>query len=677
MRGLIVGFVSIFVVIVLFATMIIPAVENTYEKETQENPDPTLSLGKYYRTIFFDTELDLEITDAGDDQITVKSGTDTQTADFGPMIITAADNSSIFIDDYDHIICTWYEAGSMDYQFLELPITAVTSGDDIAIDSNGNTFTIPKPVEWLYKPISSGEYGSYDHGDLWTSMHIAAGYFAEPAYNGTTYSGLLNEHITESDGKLQSITWDNTTVPEDNNLQGRIILPEPQLTLPEQNINILGVVPTPTYTDGDWGYNLADDKATIVSYSGSAGNITVPATVGGYDVVALGLGTSNNTVFDPDVILNSTLTIPGSIKTINNYAFKGCTGLTAVTLNEGIESIGNYSFHSCSGLSSVTIPSSVISIGDGAFFSCSNLVSVTLNEGLVSINQYCFMNCTSLASFTTPSTVTTIGYNCFKGCTGLTAVTLNEGLTTLRGAFINCSNLTSINVPTTVTDLNSAFQNCTSLSSISVTGAVSNYQLTFDGCTGLISATINANGALTNNISQQIFRGCSSLADVTIMDGVNMLGSYAFSNCTALKSITIPSGVKTIGDYVFNGCTSLQHIRLSEGLDTISRYVFQGCSSIKSITIPSSVTSIGANALRSAAIEQILNLSSLTITTSMTGSPLPAIDDHIDAAAYIAMKEPTILVPDSQYNGMLAVIPIAIALVILAAAAFMIMSKRD
>ena len=69
----------------------------------------------------------------------------------------------------------------------------------------------------------------------------------------------------------------------------------------------------------------------------------------------------------------------------------------AVTIPASVTSIGESAFRDCSGLTSVTIPASVTSIGGGAFRGCSGLTSVTI-----------------------PDSVTSIGIDAFRGCTGLT-----------------------------------------------------------------------------------------------------------------------------------------------------------------------------------------------------------------------------------------------------------------
>ena len=54
----------------------------------------------------------------------------------------------------------------------------------------------------------------------------------------------------------------------------------------------------------------------------------------------------------------------------------GLTGLTSVTIPNSVTSIGNYAFRDCSGLTSVTIGNSVTSIGNSAFYGCSGLTRI-------------------------------------------------------------------------------------------------------------------------------------------------------------------------------------------------------------------------------------------------------------------------------------------------------------
>ncbi|MBR5802891.1 MAG: leucine-rich repeat protein, partial [Bacteroidaceae bacterium] len=97
-------------------------------------------------------------------------------------------------------------------------------------------------------------------------------------------------------------------------------------------------------------------------------------------------------------------------------------------------------------------------------------------------------------------------------------------------------------------------------------------------------------------IWNDVFSGCSSLASITIPEGVMSIGSYTFVGCTSLTTITIPEGVTDIGGYTFKNCTNLASITIPKGVKTIWNDAFSGCSSLTSITIPEGVTSIGTYA---------------------------------------------------------------------------------
>ena len=101
---------------------------------------------------------------------------------------------------------------------------------------------------------------------------------------------------------------------------------------------------------------------------------------------------------------------------LGDYAFRGCSGLTSLTLPSGVTSIDEGAFSGCRGLTSLTIPSSVTSIGEYAFYGCSGLTSVNIPSGVTSIGWGTFQGCSGLTSLSIPSSVTKIGRFAFQGC---------------------------------------------------------------------------------------------------------------------------------------------------------------------------------------------------------------------------------------------------------------------
>ena len=95
-------------------------------------------------------------------------------------------------------------------------------------------------------------------------------------------------------------------------------------------------------TSGDWEYTVSGASATVTAYRGTGKNVTVPGTLGGYDVVAIGRG-----------------------------AFQNNTAITSVSFPEGLSVIEGYAFEGCTGLSSITIPTNVVSIQYRAFYNLS------------------------------------------------------------------------------------------------------------------------------------------------------------------------------------------------------------------------------------------------------------------------------------------------------------------
>ena len=188
-------------------------------------------------------------------------------------------------------------------------------------------------------------------------------------------------------------------------------------------------------------------------------------------------------------------TIPNSVTSIGDEAFRGCSSLTSVTIPNSVTSIGWSAFYGCSSLTSVTIPNSVTSIGGFAFNGCSSLTSITIPNSVTSIGIGTFQSCTGLTSVTIGNSVTSIGSSAFSGCSSLSSVTIHNSVTSIGGsAFEGCSKLTSMTIPNSVTSIGiGAFEGCTGFTSVTIPNSVTNIgNNAFYGCTGLTSVTIEA-----------------------------------------------------------------------------------------------------------------------------------------------------------------------------------------
>ncbi len=169
---------------------------------------------------------------------------------------------------------------------------------------------------------------------------------------------------------------------------------------------------------------------------------------------------------------NSVIPADGSVTSIGDYAFSGCSSLTSIEIPSSVTSIGGSAFASCSKLTSIEIPSSVTSIGNYAFWYCGNLTNVNIPSSVTSIGGSAFAYCSKLTSIEIPSSVTSIGDHAFFYCSSLTSIEIPSGVTNIgSNAFYGCSSLTNIEIPSSVTRIeDGAFSGCRSLRSITYKG---------------------------------------------------------------------------------------------------------------------------------------------------------------------------------------------------------------
>lgn len=150
----------------------------------------------------------------------------------------------------------------------------------------------------------------------------------------------------------------------------------------------------------DFEFILNNTAVVVISYKGTAADVTIPSRYKGKPV----------TVIDPVAFYNNSavtsVTIPDSVTAIPDYAFGYCSQLTNISIPNSVTFIGFSAFNSCTSLKSITLPSSLSTIQSYAFYNCENLKTIRIPVSVTSIGNYAFDVCPSLMTVTYPGSKT-------------------------------------------------------------------------------------------------------------------------------------------------------------------------------------------------------------------------------------------------------------------------------
>lgn len=307
-------------------------------------------------------------------------------------------------------------------------------------------------------------------------------------------------------------------------------------------------------------------------------------------------------------------TMPDTITSIDNGAFKENENLTKITLSKNLKRIGEQAFHS-SKIEELTIPSTVEGIGPKAFY------------GTKQLKKLVFENASMLK--TLPSGV--------FDTSSIEELTLPEGLeyATEKDIFRNMKNLKTLNIPSTLRDIEiGAMLTSTKIKTINVHDA--NEHLTVEdgilytkdkktliyATTSFDKSTLDISGvteirkyAFYNNAKLKEVTGTSDLSAIregafqkskieTIdLSNVLEIEKSAFKQ-SAIKKANL-SNIETLGEQVFSRCTSLEELNLSNKISNIGRATFEQ-TKIKNLILPDSIENIGEMAFNKAEIETLV-----------------------------------------------------------------------
>lgn len=123
--------------------------------------------------------------------------------------------------------------------------------------------------------------------------------------------------------------------------------------------------------------------------------------------------------------------------------------------------------------------------------------------------------------------------------------------------------------------------------------------------------------------------------NVSVPDGVEIIGQDAFENNKDIITVVIPDSVTQIDAYAFWGCEKLETVVLGEGLTEIGDFVFANCKGLKRMTVPSNIRSIGIQTF-----VDCVNLTDITIPIEVSDIHETAFDGcyrlliHAEAGSY-------------------------------------------
>ncbi len=372
----------------------------------------------------------------------------------------------------------------------------------------------------------------------------------------------------------------------------------------------LGTFPMVTAeTSGDYTYEvLGDGTVKITKYTGIGSawlenpvDVVIPQTLDGRTVSVIG----QSAFVDCDHMIS--ITIPDSVVTIEDWAFKHCGLLQNVTFPKNLQWIGYGAFAETM-LRTLDLPyNPSMQIKRDAFYNSAyyntaenwtgdvlyadeyvlagkrqpSQTTVTIREGTKLIADYAFYR-NQCSSITLPSSLEVIGAR----------------------AFFECRKLTSVTIPRSVRKIDTkAFELCTHMTAFHV-AADNPYFQAIDGVllskdrTVLVSYPVDRQAksytvpAGVKMIADTAFKMGILLETIELPDGLVEIGEEAFRECSNLANLELPSTVRVVKKGTFDRCPKITRLDIPDGVQELPSAFLWACDVVE-IRIPASVTTFG------------------------------------------------------------------------------------
>jgi len=299
-------------------------------------------------------------------------------------------------------------------------------------------------------------------------------------------------------------------------------------------------------------YSLQSDGTAWVSQADT--NIiecTVPASIPfTYKMYDSYLNDLNTITPSPDAYFNDDN--KSMVTMILNAAFKGCSALVTVKIEDGVSKVGKDAFVLCTALQAISVPDSVTSMGYDAVGTGGAVEADILDSGSgcrIYCNKgsyaesYAQSKGYTLSYFSQPApkdvTIAGKGWKVYSDYTVAdeqgVKYQLNENDTTVKVIGYDKTLTASVGGTCTIPAL---------------------LPLTYSVCKKILEGEEQDLSSVSSNVTaieEETFKDSALEKIIIAADGVKEIGKEAFADCAGLKVVQIPNTVSIIGDDILDG----------------------------------------------------------------------------------------------------------------------------
>lgn len=266
--------------------------------------------------------------------------------------------------------------------------------------------------------------------------------------------------------------------------------------------------------------------------------------------------------------------------------------LPAVGFGDNVTSVAPNTFRGCTGLTTLTIPANIKTVGANAFLGCKNISHVyPLGAKASALDAYAFDDYTyGNALVTLPDDADLLSYR--DGANNW-PLFLNMTDSGLGGERLEYSGLTYRILGEGFVEVVKA-DNYVALTEVAIPERITRNEMEPDGDN---DTTAVSHQYQVVGIAPDAFEGLTNITSVKLSDTVKEIGPNAFKGCTSLSSIEFGTGLERIGASAFGDCSSLTKIEVTDNsLLQIADKAFRNCSALASFIPGANLRQIGVSA---------------------------------------------------------------------------------